>query len=409
MMHPRFLRIDAFNYHLPDEHIARYPLPRRSDSRLLVYRNKTIRDGHIPDIVNEIPGDSLLIFNNTKVVEARLHFPKPGSTSVEVFCLAPDPSMGDVSTAMMRTDYVEWHCLLGGAKKWKNEETRTLSVEDHDGVWTLSATRKAHVGDSFLMAFAWNKPHCTFADVLHRVGQIPLPPYLQREANNDDKIRYQTVYAEHEGSVAAPTAGLHFTPEILAALQQNNCQLCNVTLHVGAGTFKPVKSDTLEGHDMHKEYIDLPIETLALLAEQSSKTWIPVGTTALRTLETVYQMGLKASLNPQFTLQELAIQQWEVYDRAATLTRAEAIHALMNVMQREKANRLITETQIIIAPSYPIKMANALMTNFHQPQSTLLLLIAAIVGDDWKDIYKHALEKGYRFLSYGDSSILWLT
>jgi S-adenosylmethionine:tRNA ribosyltransferase-isomerase len=407
MLDPRTIRIDAFNYHLPNEFIARYPLPDRSDSKLLIYQNGQIEDAHIPDLIDAVPANSVFIFNNTKVVEARLAFPKPNSSSVEVFCLAPDPSMGDISSAMMRTESVQWHCLLGGAKKWKDGETRSLDVLDNGENWILYATREAHLGDSFLMKFAWTKPNTSFAEVLHIVGKIPLPPYLQREAETNDQTRYQTVYAKYDGSVAAPTAGLHFTPAILSALDNKQCTRLEVTLHVGAGTFKPVKSETLDGHAMHAEFIDIPIEGIEALLQHSEKTWIPVGTTALRTLETLYQMGLKSYLNPTLHLGELAIQQWESYERASELSRQEALQQLLMVMQREGAKRLITETQIIITPSYPLRMVDALMTNFHQPQSTLLLLISALVGDEWKRIYEHALKHKYRFLSYGDSSLLW--
>jgi S-adenosylmethionine:tRNA ribosyltransferase-isomerase len=409
MPDPRTIRIDAFNYHLPNEFIARYPLPQRSDSKLLIYKDGQINDAHIPDLIDAVPANSVFIFNNTKVVEARLQFPKPNSSSVEVFCLAPDPSMGDITSAMMRTDNVQWHCLLGGAKKWKDGEKRSIAVTETEESWMLHATREAHLGDSFLMKFEWTKPSTSFAEVLHIVGKIPLPPYLQREAEADDQTRYQTVYAKHDGSVAAPTAGLHFTPAILTALEEKNCIRLEVTLHVGAGTFKPVKSETLDGHAMHAEYIDIPIEGIEALLQHSEKTWIPVGTTALRTLETLYQMGLKSHLNPALNLGELAIQQWESYERQSHLTRLEALQQLLMVMHREGAKRLITETQIIIAPSYPLRMVDALMTNFHQPQSTLLLLIAALVGNEWHRIYEHALKHEYRFLSYGDSSLLWRT
>lgn len=405
MPHPAHLRIDQFTYVLPDDRIARYPLAKRSDSKLLLYRKGQLIDSRIGDIASAIPGNAVLIFNNTKVVEARLSFSKEGGSAVEVFCLQPAVNMGDITQAMMQHDEVYWICLLGGAKKWRDGETRSLNF---GGGGELKATRIKAENEAFLMHFSWNQSNTPFVDILHQFGEIPLPPYLNRSAEESDKDRYQTVYARHEGSVAAPTAGLHFTPEILTQLETQGCKRIEVTLHVGAGTFKPVKSETMEHHTMHAEHIDVNIETIDALIENSESPWIPVGTTALRTLETLYQMGVKAIHMPEATIADLAIGQWDAYESATNLSRKEVLFALKNVMLREKKTRLLTETQIMIAPGYTIRMANALMTNFHQPQSTLLLLIAALVGKRWKDIYQHALENGYRFLSYGDSSLLWV-
>lgn len=405
MPHPAELRIDQFTYHLPDERIARYPLAKRSDSKLLIYKEGKITDSRIGNIVEAIPKEAVFIFNNTKVVEARLSFPKNGGSNVEVFCLQPAANMGDITQAMMQHDNVYWICLLGGAKKWRDGESRTLTF-GNDGV--LEATRIKAENDAFLMHFSWNKSNTPFVDILHQLGEIPLPPYLNREAEESDKERYQTVYARHEGSVAAPTAGLHFTPDILNQLDAQGCKRIELTLHVGAGTFKPVKSETMALHTMHAEHIDVSMETIDALIAHSEETWIPVGTTALRTLETLYQMGVKSVQSPEATLLELEVGQWDAYETKFTLSRKDALVALKKVMLRENQQRLLTETQIMIAPGYTVNMANALMTNFHQPQSTLLLLISAIVGDQWKFIYQHALENEYRFLSYGDSSILWV-
>lgn len=405
MPHPAELRIDQFTYTLPDERIARYPLAKRSDSKLLIYKEGNITDSRIGNIVDAIPKNAVFIFNNTKVVEARLSFPKKGASNVEVFCLQPAANMGDITQAMMQHDDVYWICLLGGAKKWRDGETRCLAF-GQDG--ELKATRIKAEQEAFLMHFSWNKSNTPFVDILHQLGEIPLPPYLNREAEESDKERYQTVYARHEGSVAAPTAGLHFTPEILDQLDAQGCKRIELTLHVGAGTFKPVKSETMADHTMHAEHIDVSLDTIDALIEQSEEIWIPVGTTALRTLETLYQMGAKALRKPEATLLELAVGQWDAYEIPSTLPRKDTLVALKKVMLRENQQRLLTETQIMIAPGYTVRMANALMTNFHQPQSTLLLLISALVGDNWKGIYQHALENDYRFLSYGDSSILWV-
>ncbi|MBU3676089.1 MAG: S-adenosylmethionine:tRNA ribosyltransferase-isomerase [Chitinophagaceae bacterium] len=406
--HPAAIRIDAFNYHLPDERIARYPLARRSDSKLLVYKNEEIHDVRVGDLNCHIPNNAVLIFNNTKVVEARLHFTKEGGSAVEVFCLHPAANMGDITQALMREDAVDWICLLGGAKKWRDGETRQMQLGDSPDAGHVMATRVRAEGEAYLMHFEWNKPNTPFVDILHQLGEIPLPPYLNRAAEESDKERYQTVYARQEGSVAAPTAGLHFTPELLAAIDEQGGERIELTLHVGAGTFKPVKSETLAHHTMHTEHIDIGIEKIESLIALTDRPWIPVGTTAMRTLETLYHMGLKAYRNPKASLAELIVKQWDAYEAPASLSRKEALLALYDVLKREQLSRLLTETQILIAPGYAIKMADALMTNFHQPQSTLLLLISAIVGDAWKGIYQHALDNQYRFLSYGDSSLLWL-
>lgn len=406
--HPASIRIDAFNYNLPDERIARYPLARRSDSKLLIYKEEQIHDHQVGELNRHIPNNAVLIFNNTKVVEARLHFSKAGGSAVEVFCLHPATNMGDITQALMREDAVYWICLLGGAKKWRDGDTRQLILGDTPEAGVLSATRIRVEGEAYLMHFQWNKANTPFVDILHQLGEIPLPPYLNREAEASDKERYQTVYARQEGSVAAPTAGLHFTPELLDALDEQGCERLELTLHVGAGTFKPVKSETLEHHTMHTEHIDIGIEKIEALIALANRPWIPVGTTALRTLETLYHMGHKAHHDPNASLAELMVKQWDAYEAPATLSRKEALLALHDVLKREQLTRLLSETQILIAPGYAIKMADALMTNFHQPQSTLLLLISAIVGDAWKRIYQHALDHEYRFLSYGDSSLLWL-
>lgn len=417
-MHPKHLSINDFTYNLPDDKIARHPLPKRDDSKLLVYRDGEITTSQYHALDAILPPGTLLVFNNTKVVEARLIFKKPTGGTIELFCLEPHDQYPDITTAMLQKQTVLWKCLVGGAKKWK-EGPVTIEVEQKPitgGVTgepvLLTAEKVEKQGDYFIIKFSWNDSNLAFAEVLHRAGQIPLPPYLNREVEEKDKDSYQTVYARHDGSVAAPTAGLHFTEDLLARLAARNIQTAFVTLHVGAGTFKPVKAATMEQHDMHSEFIDVTSAFIQQLLQNPGHTIITVGTTSMRSVESLYWMGVKTTQLLQSTAasniteEHISIKQWDAYERPQHIPVQTALASLLQWMEATGRQRLITKTQIIIAPGYTLKVACGLITNFHQPQSTLLLLVAAVIGDDWRKVYNYALQNNFRFLSYGDGSLL---
>lgn len=400
---PRQIAIRDYDYFLPDDRIARYPLTERDDARLLVYREGTMSENRYRHLGDELPPKSRLIFNDTKVVEARLLFQKPSGGHIEIFCLEPPPVYPDITTAMLQKGMVQWHCLIGGASKWKPGQV--LEKNGANGLH-LEARWEEKKSDVFCLRFQWSPASLTFADILHQLGDVPLPPYLKRKAESSDKNRYQTVYAQADGSVAAPTAGLHFTPALLTELEEKGFRKSFVTLHVGAGTFKPVKADTLGGHAMHAEWIDVSRATVRTLLEDAPHPRIAVGTTSLRTLESLYWLGVKAALGHAWN--DPGLEQWDWLDyKESRIPPKEALEALLHRLDQQGLDRLLTRTQIIITPGYEIKMADALITNFHQPQSTLLLLIAALIGDDWKKVYASAMEKGFRFLSYGDGSLLF--
>lgn len=395
------LSIVDFNYDLPDERIAYFPVEPRDSSKLLIYKNGVISDYQYFQLNDHLPTNSLLIANNTKVVEARLHFQKSTGAKIEVFCLEPDNRYADIVSAMSQKGSVYWKCLVGGAKKWK-KETLSLNLENIE----LKVKRVDASENPSVVFFEWNDPTITFAEILNLFGKIPLPPYIKREASQKDESSYQTVYAQQDGSVAAPTAGLHFTDELLERLAKNNIQTHFVTLHVGAGTFMPVKSETIGEHEMHAEFLDVSIEFIQTFIKHSS-TKVCVGTTSLRTLETLYWMGVKTINNPKITFEEIKITQWDAYELAQDIPTESAFQALENWMKTNQLTQLVLPTQLLIAPGYEIRTVEAILTNFHQPESTLLLLIYAFVGEDWKHIYKHALDNNYRFLSFGDGSLLW--
>jgi len=406
-MHPSQLQIKDFTYHLPDERIARYPLAERDQSKLLIYKNGSIREDVYRNIAQHLPKDTLLLFNNTRVIEARMLFEKASGSIIELFCLEPAADL-ELTTAMSATGKVRWNCLVGGAAKWK-QSLLEKKLRTKSGDLSLYAEMIERRPDNFLIEFSWTDKELSFAEVLHLAGVLPLPPYLQRKTEEADYERYQTVYAKQEGSVAAPTAGLHFTDALLNELQQKGIAEEYVTLHVGAGTFRPVKADTMQQHDMHKEWIQVKRSTIENILNYQSRTIIPVGTTSLRTLETLYWMGVKAYMNPSAAIYELEIQQWDVYDLLQQSVSVEtALQALLHCMQVHGQNELICHTQILLAPGYQPRIAAALITNFHQPDSTLLLLVAALVGEDWRKIYDYALQNDFRFLSYGDGSLLWI-
>lgn len=408
-MHPKELSIIDFTYELPDERIARYPLAERDQSKLLIYRNGQISETIYAELAVHIPANSLLVFNNTKVVEARLLFEKPNGGRIEIFCLEPHEQYGDITTAMLQKGKVWWKCLVGGAKKWKEGALISQIEKYASSEITLTARKTEQYADAYLIELSWDDADMSFAELLHVAGVIPLPPYLNRAAEESDQERYQTIYAKYDGSVAAPTAGLHFTNSLFAKLTKKNIRHSFVTLHVGAGTFKPVKSATMQDHEMHAEFIDVSAAFIEQLLQETAGPVIAVGTTSLRTLESLYWLGVKTKLDPHISAEALTITQWEPYELAEyNFSAAEALTALLDWLQQNQADRLITKTQIIIAPGYTFRIIKGLITNFHQPQSTLLLLVAAITGDNWKKIYQYALDHQFRFLSYGDGSLLWL-
>ncbi len=406
-MNPSQLQIADYDYDLPVERIARYPLAERDASKLLVYRAGEISEGSYRDIDQVIPARALLVFNNTKVIQARLKFETPTGATIEVFCLEPAAENPEQASAMNQTGSVYWTCLIGKAAKWKEGTLRQVI-----GPLTLTAERLEKIGGTYKVKFSWTPSKLSFAEVLTQTGEIPIPPYLKRESAAIDQTRYQTIYAEHEGSVAAPTAGLHFTAAVFEKLRARGVDQDYVTLHVGAGTFKPVKSETIAGHDMHAEWIEVGTGLLEkLLRAVSSSTdrqrIIAVGTTSLRTLESVYWMGVKAHHKPDATLRELEIAQWDPYVLPQGVGCQTSLSALLTWLRAQHLDLLVCKTQVLLAPPYRLRIADALVTNFHQPKSTLLLLIATLVGEDWKRIYAYAMENDYRFLSYGDGSILF--
>lgn len=410
MTNPRNLSILDYTYSLPEEKIAKYPLEKRDDSKLLIYKDGNITADIYRNIAEQLPADSFLLFNNTKVVEARLLFQKSTGGVIEIFCLEPHEQYPDITSAMLQKEKVLWQCLVGGASKWKHGQVLEKRIVHEGKEIIISANYIEKRTGSFIIELLWTPVEFSFAEVLHFAGAIPLPPYLKREAEESDHERYQTVYAIHDGSVAAPTAGLHFTDLVFEDLQQKNIQYDYVTLHVGAGTFKPVKSNTMEEHDMHAEWIDVSKETIFNILNNLDKPVIAVGTTSLRTIESLYWMGVKKlEVGSQKSESTMFLSQWEAYELAEkNITTKKALQALLDWMDVNKLERLIAKTQILIAPGYTFRIIKGLITNFHQPQSTLLLLVAALVGEDWKKIYEYALQNEFRFLSYGDGSLLWI-
>ncbi len=405
MTDPRFLSIKDFTYSLPEERIARYPLPERDASKLLIYQNMIIREDVYKNIASQLPSDSLLLFNNTKVVEARLLFKKETGGIIEIFCLEPHEKYADISTAMLQKQSVLWKCLVGGASKWKHGQLLKKKIIFQGNEFQFSAKYIDKAVDSFTIELSWDNPSLSFAETLHLAGAIPLPPYIKRAAEKSDAERYQTIYAHTDGSVAAPTAGLHFTNHVFEKLNEKNIQKDFVTLHVGAGTFKPVKSGVMKDHDMHAEYFTVNKATIENIHNQLEGNIISVGTTSLRTIESLYWLGLNLITKGKNFNTE--ITQWEVYDSYQSITPSQALTALLAWMNENKLHSVSAKTQIIIAPGYRFKIANGLISNFHQPQSTLLLLVSAFIGDDWRKVYDYALENDFRFLSYGDGCLLW--
>jgi len=452
------LSIHNFNYELPDSAVAKYPLPERDQSRLLVWQNKQINDHHFSELPGLLPKGTMLVFNNTRVIKARLHFTKSTGAKIEVFCLEPTNPQEYIQS-FAQTSFCRWKCIVGNRKRWKGEvlqmqisvkndkegergrlgdwgtgglgdqRKHTEPVEVHnyyeqlpvpepvEGVEgeagelsekasiVLSAELVGELEGGFEIEFSWNNPNNSFSEILEAAGNIPIPPYLHRESEAIDSIVYQTVYSKIKGSVAAPTAGLHFTERVFQALAKRDISCEELTLHVGAGTFQPVKSDTIGGHLMHTEHFSVSKEMVERLIAQTGKV-IAVGTTSVRTLESLYLIGCKIHANPQIEADQLSVTQWEPYMESNHNIEAwEALQAIQEWLSGKGANTLETSTQIMIAPGYRFRIIDGLVTNFHQPQSTLLLLIAAILGEEWKRVYAHALSVGYRFLSYGDANM----
>lgn len=400
MNSPKHILIEDYDYPLPEERIAKFPLEQRDRSKLLCYRNGEIAESqffHVPEL---LPANSLLIFNNTKVIHARLFFQKATGSTIEVFCL--EPYQMPVAQAFEQREACTWTCFIGNNKKWKEGPlSRHITIDGQEV--TLAAERLQAVGNAWIVRFSWNGG-ASFAEVIDKAGVIPLPPYLKREAVSSDNERYQTVYAEHEGSVAAPTAGLHFTPEVFEELKAQHIDTDFITLHVGAGTFKPVSTPTIGEHEMHIEKIEIDKENIACILNHFGKPIIPVGTTTVRTIESVYWFGVKLSLNPH--LEAMHVLQWDPYELAEkALPADEAYRNVLDWMERNEVEHLDGDTQLMIAPGYKYHVINGLITNFHQPKSTLLLLVSALIGDAWKDCYRYALDHEFRFLSYGDSCL----
>ncbi|MBP5764782.1 MAG: S-adenosylmethionine:tRNA ribosyltransferase-isomerase [Bacteroidales bacterium] len=422
MINPRTIKISDYNYILPDERIAKYPLSERDQSNLLVYRNGQIGQRHFFDLPELIPAGSMIVFNNTKVIQARLHFRKPTGGMVEVFCLEPDAPK-DYQQNFAAESECQWICLVGNSKKWK-EGSLQMEVGLKDGRRTvLYCERAGETGPSQKIRFHW-EGGMSFAQILDAIGELPIPPYLNRATEEKDKETYQTVYSRIKGSVAAPTAGLHYTEKELGALKEKGVSLQYLTLHVGAGTFKPVKSETIEGHDMHTESISVPksvIEAIAafLKNRRPEARFVATGTTSVRTLESLYYIGEKIAALKQeggfghIHPEDLVVHQWEPYDYQHTMPVADAIRQVLEYLTATGQDTLVTATQILIAPSFRYRLVDTIVTNFHMPQSTLLLLVSAFVdgdnpdGPNWHRIYRYALDNGFRFLSYGDSSILF--
>ena len=400
---PRHIRISEYNYPLPDERIAKYPLAQRDHSKLLIYNKGEVGEDVFYNLPSHLPQGSLMVFNNTKVIQARMHFRKTTGALIEVFLLEPAVPT-DYELMFQTTGRCAWYCLVGNLKKWK-EGSLEREIEVRGSSLTIRATRGELHGTSYRVDFEWSGD-VSFAEIIDVMGELPIPPYLNRATEERDKTTYQTVYSKIKGSVAAPTAGLHFTPEVLTALDAYGIEREELTLHVGAGTFKPVKSEEIEGHEMHTEFISVRRETIQKLIAHHACA-IAVGTTSVRTLESLYFMGLKVMHNPDLSESALHVSQWEPYSLSGDSVDAEtALQALASWMDSHHLSVLHSSTQIIIAPGYDYRIVKMLVTNFHQPQSTLLLLVSAFVKGDWHRIYDYALSHDFRFLSYGDSSLL---
>lgn len=393
------LYIDAYDYPLTNDRIAKYPLAQRDQSKLLLYKQGRISEDRFYRIGEHLPAGALLVCNNTRVIQARLVFHKPTGARIELFCLEP-LSPHDYALALSATNGCEWKCLVGNLKKWK-EPIITLPLRDKWESATLRAERVATEGNTHRIRFTWDMPDVTFAELLDSMGELPIPPYLNRPTEESDKKTYQTVYSKIKGSVAAPTAGLHFTQNVLKDLRSKGFQFEELTLHVGAGTFQPVKTADANQHIMHTETIAVERTTIAHIRANIGKI-VAVGTTSVRTLESLYFLGCTDA-----AIDELpTVSQTQPYDQPYTLTAQEALDRLLEKMDKAHIQTLHAATQIMIKPGYHFHIVRGMITNFHQPKSTLLLLVSAFIGEDWQKVYDYALDNNFRFLSYGDSSLL---
>ena len=398
------IRIDDFDYPLPDERIAFYPKESRTTSKLLVYRrvNHEITDSNFASLPDFLTPDMMVVFNDSKVIHARLLVHNATGAAIEIFCLEPLAPTTELSAALAQTGPVTWKCFVGNAKRWKQPLSFEVSVNGHN--LTVTAEKGRQVENAFEVHFSWQDRGVTFAEWVEAYGKTPLPPYIKRQAETGDETRYQTVYAHYDGSVAAPTAGLHFSKELLQDIENKGIETEYVTLHVGAGTFKPVTADTIGDHYMHDEQIVIRRELVEHLLRTTDKRIVAVGTTVTRSLESIFIIGAKLQLglpNP------LHVEQWEVYENPAisTVSVEDALKAILHFLDEKGLEYVTASTCLMIVPSYSFKMMRAIITNFHQPKSTLLLLISAYLGDAWRDIYQHALSHEYRFLSYGDANL----
>ena len=408
-MHPKNLSINDFNYDLPEEKIAVYPLPERDQSKLLIYQNGNISEDIYRNIADHLPENSFLVFNDTKVIKARILFQKPTGAVIEIFCLEPYEKINDYAVVLQQKNSTRWKCMIGGAGKWKEKYLeKTLTINGEEII--LKAELVEKLSDAYVVELTWNPGHFSFAEIIDHAGETPLPPYIKRKAEESDAERYQSIYSHYEGSVAAPTAGLHFTEQIFSSFKNKNIETGFVTLHVGAGTFKPVKSESMEGHEMHSEWIDVSTKFIEQLIQNILNGVFCVGTTSVRTVESLYWMGLKTFIDPEFNFEDLKISQWEVYEDQflkTNLSPKESLTSLLEYLNKKNLNRLFIQTQIIIAPGYKFKITKGIITNFHQPKSTLLLLVSAMIGDKWREMYDYALSHQFRFLSYGDGCLMF--
>ena len=403
MTDPREIRIEDYNYNLPDERIAKYPVAVRDTSKLLIYNKGDVSHTQFYNIADFLPEGSLMVFNNTRVIQARLHFHKTSGALIEIFCLEPHLPH-DYEQMFQATGSCQWSCLIGNRKKWKEGLLeRPLTIKGQSV--TLSAEVKSEEPTSYTAEFKWSGSGITFAEILEAAGEIPIPPYLNRNTEPSDSVDYQTVYSRIEGSVAAPTAGLHFTEKTLAAIDKKGIARRELTLHVGAGTFQPVKSETIGEHEMHTEFISVTRQLIDELIDAKGKI-IAVGTTSVRTLESLYYIGAALRENPGNPESALHVPQWMPYEHGDNLTARQALKAIASYMDANRLDRLVGSTQIIIAPGYKFHLVDGIVTNFHQPHSTLLLLVSAFVDGNWRAIYDYALSHDFRFLSYGDASLL---
>ncbi|MCK5535535.1 MAG: S-adenosylmethionine:tRNA ribosyltransferase-isomerase [Bacteroidales bacterium] len=397
-------KIEKLSYTLPDNKIAKFPLEQRDESKLLIFKSNSISHTSFCKIKNELKTSDLLVFNNTKVIQARLYFKKETGALIEIFCLEPY-SPKEYNLAFQAQHSCKWQCMIGNNKKWKNGKLKlNTNIQTENIQIEAERIQELENGES-IIEFSWNSNHY-FSEILNAIGQTPIPPYLNRKAEEKDKKTYQTVYSKFEGSVAAPTSGLHFTNNTLSALKKKGIIIEELTLHVGAGTFKPIKEKNAADHQMHAETFNAKISLIKKLAKHDGRI-VAVGTTTLRTLESLYYLGVMAFSKKLNQSNHFSILQWDIYTMQKNISRKEAFNALYQKMKNENTEILYAQTQIMISPNYSVKSIDGIITNFHQPESTLLLLVAALVGENWKKIYKYALENNFRFLSYGDSSILW--